>query len=112
MKYAPQAANSEGSMRQAYTLVLVVLLCLICKTVRADTIACESPDLGLDTTGAKEQVDAMLKQATACVREKKPGRAVAILTQIIRNDPTNASAYLNRGSAQAALGELSFALDD
>jgi tetratricopeptide (TPR) repeat protein len=112
MKYTPQAANSKGNMRQAYTLVLVVSLCLICKTVRADTIACESPDLGLDTTGAKEQVDAMLKQATACVREKKPGRAVAILTQIIKNDPTNASAYLNRGSAQATLGELSFALND
>ena len=64
MKYTPQAENGEGAMRQACTLVLVVSLCLICETVRADTIACESPDLGLDTTGAKEQVDAM------CAREK------------------------------------------
>ena len=46
------------------------------------------------------------------MREKKLRRAVAILTQIIRNDPTNASAYLNRGSAQAMLGALSFALND
>ena len=68
-----QAANREGNMCRVNTLVLALSLCLICKTVRADTIACDAPDLGLANTSAKEQVDAMLKQATACVREKSPG---------------------------------------
>ena len=106
------AANRTNRLAIALPVPFVLALCLICQTVRADTIACDAPDLGLANTSAKEQVDAMFKQATACVREKKPERAVAILTQIIKNDPTNAVAYLNRGSAQATLGELSFALND
>lgn len=95
-------------MRSTYRLVCALRLCLTSQAVRADTVACESPDLELADAVSKERVDAMLKQAAACVRERKPGRVVAILTQIINNDPTNASAYLNRGSAQAGcrLGEL------
>src|SRR5690242_6133686 len=99
-------------MRETYRLVFALTFCLASHAVRADTITCDLPDLGLANAPAQEQVDALLKQATACVRAKKPGRAVAILTQIIKSDPTNASAYLNRGSAQVTLGEVSFALDD
>jgi tetratricopeptide (TPR) repeat protein len=99
-------------MRKTYRMVYAFIFCLGSQAVGADTIACDSSDLGVVNATAKEQVDAMLQQATACVRDKKPGQAVAILTQIIKNDPTNATAYLNRGSAQATLGELSFAMDD
>jgi tetratricopeptide (TPR) repeat protein len=108
----PQAENKQGNMRRAYTLVLVILLHLAPQHLRADTIGCNAPDLGLTITGAKEQVDAMMKQASECVREQKPGKAVAILTQIIKNDPTNAGAYLNRGGVQATVGEIAFALND
>jgi Tfp pilus assembly protein PilF len=104
--------SGESDMGRTYSLVFAFMFCLASHPVFADTIACDSADLGLVNPTAEEKVDAMVKQATECVREKKPGRAVAILTQIIKNDPTNAAAYLNRGSAQATLGELSFALDD
>ena len=99
-------------MRNAYSLLLVIFLHLTAHTVRADTVGCKAPDLGLATADDKEQADALMKQATVCAREQQPGRAVAILTQIIKNDPTNAGAYLNRGSAQATLGEIGFALSD
>ena len=39
-------------------------------------------------------------------------QAVALLSQIIKSDPTSASAYLNRGSAQASVGEVALALGD
>jgi tetratricopeptide (TPR) repeat protein len=107
-----RSKNREANMRILCSVLLVIFLHLTPHSVRADTIACESPDLGLPNTGAREQINALQKQATECVREKKPGRAVAILTQIIKNDPTNAGAYLNRGTAQAALGEIFFAFND
>jgi hypothetical protein len=80
-------------MSRTYSLLFAFAFCLFSQAAHADTIACDSPDLGLANASAKEEVDAMLKQATACVHETKPGRAVAILTQVIRNDPRNAVAY-------------------
>ena len=73
------------------------------------------PESGLpiDTLGTvKEQRQALYEQARACVKEGKPQQAVALLSQIIKSDPTSAAAYLNRGSAQAAAGEMALALGD
>ena len=55
---------------------------------------------------------ALYAQAKACVDGGKPQRAVALLTQIIKSDPTDATAYLNRGSALARTGEVALALSD
>ena len=46
------------------------------------------------------------------MRDGKPLQAVALITQIIKCDPTVAVAYLNRGSAQASAGEVALALGD
>ncbi len=99
-------------MGRTYKLVIAFVFCLVSRSVQVYAIACDSPDLGLANANATEVVNAMLQQAAACVREKKPGQAVAILTQVIKSDPRNTVAYMNRGSAQATLGEIAFALDD
>jgi hypothetical protein len=39
------------------------------------------------------QREAFLLQAKACMRERKPLRAVALLSQIIKSDPTDVVAY-------------------
>ncbi len=74
-------------MSRTYWLVVALALCLASRGTQADTVACDLPDLGLINASAAEEIDAMLKQAAACVREKKPGRAVPMLTQVIKNDP-------------------------
>jgi tetratricopeptide (TPR) repeat protein len=83
-------------------------------TAKAETDEnCPSSPLASEGSSTdKEQLELIIKQATACVREKKPTRAVALLTEVIRRSPTNATAYLNRGSAQASTGEVALALSD
>ena len=68
-------------MGRAYKLVIAFAFCLVSRSAQAYAIDCDSPDLGLANPSATEEVNAMLQQATACVQEKKPGRAVAILTR-------------------------------
>ena len=59
--------------------------------------------LPIETLGSeKAQRQTLYPQAKACVDGGKPQRAVALITQVIKSDPTDAVAYLNRGSAQAA----------
>ncbi|MGH6832558.1 MAG: tetratricopeptide repeat protein, partial [Methyloceanibacter sp.] len=60
----------------------------------------------------QESREALHRMATSCFRERKATLAVALLTQVIRKDPADAVAYLNRGSGQAALGEVALALAD
>jgi tetratricopeptide (TPR) repeat protein len=58
------------------------------------------------------RLNLLTRQATACVRVRRPARAVALLTEIIRQKPTDPYAYLNRGSAQATAGEVGLAIGD
>jgi tetratricopeptide (TPR) repeat protein len=53
--------------------------------------------MGLPFEGRQRQ--ALFLQAKACMEERKPLRAVALLSQIIKADPIDAPAYLNRGGA-------------
>ena len=73
-------------MGRAYKLVIAFAFCLVSRSAQAYAIDCDLPDLGLANPSATEEINAMLQQATACVQEKKPGRAVAILTQVIKSD--------------------------
>jgi tetratricopeptide (TPR) repeat protein len=59
-----------------------------------------------------EQRDLLFKQAVACVRERKPRRAITLLSTLIKDDPKDATAYLNRGSVQATIGEAGLAMSD
>jgi len=81
---------------------------------RTDTATgCPDSGMPIEPLGSdKEQHEALYQQARACVREGKPLRAVALLTQIIKYDATSAIAYLNRGSAQASAGEVALAIGD
>ncbi|MGB2933173.1 MAG: tetratricopeptide repeat protein, partial [Methyloceanibacter sp.] len=83
-------------------------------TLRAETApVCADESLPIETLGgAAEQTAALFAQAKECVRAGKPQRAVALFSQIIRSDPTDATAYLNRGSALARSGEVALAISD
>jgi len=75
--------------------------------------ACADNSLPIETLGSDTaQRQALYAQAQACVGAGKPQRAVALLTQIIKSYPTDATAYLNRGSAFARSGEVALALSD
>ena len=79
----------------------------------ATALACPESGIPIETLGTeKEQRQALYQQAKACVNGGKPLQAVALISQIIKSDPTDAVAYLNRGSAQAAAGEMALALGD
>jgi tetratricopeptide (TPR) repeat protein len=75
--------------------------------------ACPESGIPIETLGTeKEQRQVLYQQAKACVNGGKPIQAVALISQIIKSDPTDAVAYLNRGSAQAAAGEVALVLGD
>lgn len=79
-----------------------------------DPLACgETSSVPLGTLGTdKEQRAMVFKQAAACVRERKPRRAITLLSALIKADPKDPAAYLNRGSVQATLGEMALAISD
>jgi len=114
----PQSASSQGRWFGTINLTWVATFALglvgAMSPARADTAPiCTESGLPIETLGSdKEQREALYQQATACVREGKPLQAVALLSQIIKSDPTAAVAYLNRGSAQASAGEVALALND
>jgi tetratricopeptide (TPR) repeat protein len=100
-------------MYRTAVAALSILLQLAINVAHAEIVSCEAAGAGVPLPPmGTDMEDAMLAQATACMREKKPGQAAAILTQIIKSDPRNAAAYMNRGSVQTVLGEIAFALDD
>lgn len=76
-------------------------------------LRCPEGGMPIETLGNDAaQRQALYDQAQECVNAGKPQRAVALLTQIIKSDPTDATAYLNRGGALARTGEVALALSD
>jgi len=100
------------------TIHLAVSLALTVSTVPGATqarsnIACpESTAFADDLTNDPKRLELLTRQAAACVRKRRPARAVALMTEIIRQMPSDATAYLNRGSAQAVAGEVALAISD
>ena len=83
---------------------------LMAYEAHSEEITCAETKLPL---GSNEELLAMLpKRAAVCVREGKPAQAVVLMTRLIESRPGDAAAYLNRGSAHAALGEVALALSD
>jgi tetratricopeptide (TPR) repeat protein len=73
----------------------------------------DTGSLPLETLGSdKTQRARLFQQAAACVREGKARRAITILSALIGSDPNDATANLNRGSLQGALGEKGLAMSD
>ena len=112
-----RAASLKPKLAITRRLCLVFALATAATSLNAakaetDESCPSSPLASEGSSTDKEQLDLIVKQATTCVREKKPTRAVVLLTEVIRRSPTNAAAYLNRGSAQASAGEVALALSD
>jgi tetratricopeptide (TPR) repeat protein len=115
-KHAQQSMHREAIMRALFLPLMLALVTVIggeAKAKAGTELSCpSSPLISEGSSTDKQQLELLSKQATACVREGKPTQAVALLTEVIRRAPTNAAAYLNRGSAQAAAGEVALALGD
>jgi len=60
----------------------------------------------------KAPIEALLQLGIDCAQAGKLERAVTLFTEVIKREPTNSVAYLNRGSTQVRLGELGLAVDD
>src|SRR5215831_2480080 len=103
---------ARTAMRSTIIATLALGLSCAMSPTRADTaLTCTEGALPIETPGSDEEMrEALYQQAAACVKAGKPMRAVALLSQIIKFDPTAAAAYLNRGSAQASAGEVALAL--
>jgi tetratricopeptide (TPR) repeat protein len=103
-------------MRNLCTLPvsISVLVCVLtCSAQAGTTVQCLENALPMETLGDDaEQRDLLLLQAETCAREGKPLRAVSLLSQLIKRNPTDASTYINRGSAYAAAGDLGAAISD
>ena len=120
--YAPSQDRQYScriSLEIAMRLVVpLTMLILVGSTAPAfpqqeSSIVCpESIAPAFDLANDPLRLDLLTRQATACVRARRPARAVALLTEIIRQKPTDPFAYLNRGSAQATAGELGLAISD
>src|SRR6476620_12158544 len=93
---------------------LSVLVCVLTCSAQADTtVQCLENALPMETLGDDaEQRHVLLLQAETCAREGKPLRAVSLLSQLIKRNPTDAGTYINRGSAYAAAGDLGAAISD
>ena len=120
--YAPSQDRQYScriSLEIAMRLVVpLTMLVLVASTAPAfpqqeSSIVCpESIAPAFDLANDPLRLDLLTRQATACVRARRPARAVALLTEIIRQKPTDPFAYLNRGSAQATAGEMGLAISD
>jgi tetratricopeptide (TPR) repeat protein len=74
---------------------------------------CEGLSLPFETPGsAHEQRNLLMRQVTECMRQGKRAQAMALITEVIKSNPTDAEAYMNRGSAQTSLGEVELAISD
>jgi tetratricopeptide (TPR) repeat protein len=74
---------------------------------------CGGLSLPLETPGnAQEQRDLLLRQATECMRQGKRAQALVLTTEVIKSNPIDAEAYMNRGSVQTSLGEVELAISD
>jgi uncharacterized MAPEG superfamily protein len=71
----------------------VLVSVLICSAQAGTTFQCLENALPMETLGDDaEQRDTLLSQAEACMREAKPLRAVALLSQLIKTNPTDAAS--------------------
>jgi tetratricopeptide (TPR) repeat protein len=87
-----------------------MMAALTAHTVRAEKMTCAETRLPL--ASLEMQLKMMPTRAAICVREGKPLRAVALMTRLIGHKPTDPIAYLNRGNAYAAAGEVAQAIGD
>ena len=77
-------------MRQVSLSVLVCVL--TCSARAGTTFQCLENALPMETLGDDaEQRGVLLLQAETCAREGKPLRAVSLLSQLIKRNPTEAS---------------------
>ena len=112
---SPNSPNLMRSIMPMFYLSLALVFAPVIggETAKAMEVSCPSSPLRSEGSSTdQDQLELLIKQATACVREKKPTLAVTLLTEVIRRTPTNAGAYLNRGSAQASTGEVALAISD
>jgi hypothetical protein len=94
-------------MRTACLSLLLAALFLLGEPEHGHATTCDVSGTGspvLPIGPEEQQHDAMLERATACVNEQRPARAVALLTQLIKLDPADPTAYLNRGSQKLTFG--------
>ena len=56
--------------------------------------------------------DALLEQATSLARAGKETDAIPLFNEVLKTDPTNKAALLNRGSAYGRTGKFELALND
>lgn len=114
----PPVRVPRTAIAPAFFLTLMLPLAMVvdgeaaAATAETETSCPSSPLVSEGSSTDKQQLELLAKQATACVRERKPSQAVALLTEVIRRTPTDATAYLNRGSAEATAGEVALALGD
>jgi tetratricopeptide (TPR) repeat protein len=115
--------SSECFVQLSRLFVALVTAAILCKpapsaaessTAEPGSVVCGDPSsLPVGSLGSdKEQRRLVFKQAMACVRERKPRRAITLFSALIKADPRDAEAYLNRGSVQATLGEKVLAMSD
>jgi tetratricopeptide (TPR) repeat protein len=113
---AHRSISLSGKLR--YICILAVraisLACVLAYPAHAGvTYQCLENALPLELlSNDSEQREALLLQAKTCMLERRPLRAVALLSQVIKSDPTDVGAYINRGNAQASAGELGAAISD
>ncbi len=90
-----------------------LLFALATSLANAETAACTDKALPLETPGNdKAQMQTLIMQGVDCARGGKPEKAITLFSEVIKRDPTNSVAYLNRGSTEASLGEVGLAVDD
>jgi tetratricopeptide (TPR) repeat protein len=99
--------------RSTLTLALVLALGSTQASAEQDEASCTGFAVPLETPGSpQEQRDLLLKQASVCMREGKRAQAVALITELIRRNPSDAEAYMNRGSVLTSLGEVDLGIGD
>lgn len=77
---------------------------------RAERVTCA--ETKLPVASLEQRLKRLPTRAAVCVQEGKPLRAVALMTRLIQHQPANPVAYLNRGNAYAAAGEVAQAISD
>jgi tetratricopeptide (TPR) repeat protein len=97
-------------------LLIALALCssLPGHSTEASSPACdEASSVALGTLETdKEQRAIVFRQAATCVQERKLRRAITLLSALIKADPKDPAAYVNRGSVQATVGEMALAISD
>ena len=101
-------------MRRCTLLLAFVLAMGFTQTFAQDQKkACPERVVPLETpSNQDEQRETLLGQANECVRKGARAQAIALITEVIKRNPSDAEAYVNRGSLQTTLGEMELAIND